>query len=91
MVRMNVLPPSSRSWSNRSKDSGFLLAVGLLGLLFDPEDGGRTLLPDILKLLPDYMTSHPRRYCLFLTFSEIILAVDHVQGGRNHEFNSHVR
>jgi hypothetical protein len=39
-------------------------AVCLHGLLFDPEDGGNTFVRNVGKLLPDYITSHPRRqYC----------------------------
>jgi hypothetical protein len=37
-----------------------LLAGGLLGILFDPEDGSSMFRPDVGKLLPDYAASRPR-------------------------------
>jgi hypothetical protein len=37
------------------------IAAGyLLGLLFSPKDGGSTFLRNVSKLLPDYISSHPR-------------------------------
>jgi hypothetical protein len=34
----------------------------MLPLLFNPEDGGSTLLGNAAELLPDYTVSHPRRH-----------------------------
>jgi hypothetical protein len=38
-----------------------LLASRLLGLLFDPDDGGDMFLRNVCKFLTDYTSSHPRR------------------------------
>jgi hypothetical protein len=35
----------------------------LLGLLFDPEDGGGRFLRNVCELVLDYTPSHPRRWC----------------------------
>jgi hypothetical protein len=37
-----------------------LFACYLLGLLFDPEDGGSVFLQNVSELIPDYTVSHPR-------------------------------
>jgi hypothetical protein len=52
VFRRNVLPPSS----------GLSLAGCHLGLLFDPEVGGSTLVQNIGKLPPDYTASHSKKY-----------------------------
>jgi hypothetical protein len=38
-----------------------LLAGFLLGLLFDPEDGGSVFLQNVVVLLSDYIALYPRR------------------------------
>jgi hypothetical protein len=42
------------------------LAACMMGLLFDPEDEGRTFLRNVAKLLLDYTASLPRRRYSFL-------------------------
>jgi hypothetical protein len=64
--RRNVSPPSSGSKNKPSKKPAALLATYyhagfLLGLLFDPEDGGDTFLRNVASLLTDYMALYPRR------------------------------
>jgi hypothetical protein len=39
----------------------YALAGSLLGILFDSENGGNTLIRSQSQLLPDYATSYPRR------------------------------
>jgi hypothetical protein len=44
----------------------------LLGLLFEPEDGGSSLLRNVEKLRPDYTTSHSRRQYSSGSFMNLI-------------------
>lgn len=41
----------------------------MLGLLFDPEDGGDSLFLNVDKFLPDYIPSHPRIYNKIVYFT----------------------
>jgi hypothetical protein len=52
----------SRAIKAGPHQAGSHSASWLLGLLLDPEDGGSTFLRNVGKLLPDYITSHPRRW-----------------------------
>jgi hypothetical protein len=52
-------PPSTESYACYLLDTGFLL-----GLFFDPEDGGNMLLPNVAWLSNDYTALYPRRYSL---------------------------
>jgi hypothetical protein len=51
----------SKSKPAKQPARSMLQAQSLLGLLFNPEDGGSMFLQNIDKLLLDYTASHPRR------------------------------
>jgi hypothetical protein len=64
MFQKNMLPPFSGSRSKPSKQQievCLLRSSHLLGLLFDPEDGGCMFVGNISKPLLEYMALHPRR------------------------------
>jgi hypothetical protein len=52
------------------------LAVHLLSLLFDPEDGGTILIRNISKLLPDYTLLQTKRQYPSITMRILNLATD---------------
>jgi hypothetical protein len=58
MSLRNILPPSSEQTSSTC----YLLHAGfLLGLFFDPKDGGNMFLRNVGRLSMDYTALYPRR------------------------------
>jgi hypothetical protein len=65
MFQSNKPPPSSGSKNKESNKPSisvcYLLYIGfLLGLFFDPEDGGDMLLRNIGRLSMEYTTLYPK-------------------------------
>jgi hypothetical protein len=50
-------------WTNRALLATCLHTCFLLGLYFDPEDGGDMFLRNVGSLSTDYTALYPRRYC----------------------------
>jgi hypothetical protein len=72
--RRNVLPlcSSLKRKPSTSKKSCLHLAGYLLGLFFDPENGGSTLIRNVRELLSDYTASHTIRQDLYSSRGENI-------------------